>query len=320
LPSLKPKQKKELKRSRKATVMYTENEYAKIEANAREMEVTVSSYIRAKSPHGYARVPKHSKIYAKSVKELSEKSKEQKVPQPLGNTNWNSENWSAYIKAKTEHSGDKKERRQRLYMTQHDTTGRKERTAGQSETQTPNARQFFWEGCFALGNQPAAFDTREAVARHERFKEYAAEEARRLHPDAAAIIREDDMKREREELARRETEEAKVRIEKENHRRFRASILELAAKFVHEAPIVTDAQDGRTFSGLIMGAAERDGRRYAVQMIGGYHVILHYVEKGDLPQIASIVGKRVEIKCLGRRIRAIEEVPERHERSRGRGR
>jgi hypothetical protein len=106
------------------------------------------------------------------------------------------------------------------------------------------------------------------------------------------------MKREREELARRETEEAKARIEKENHRRFRASILELAAKFVHEAPIVTDAQDGRTYSGLIMGAAERDGRRYATQMIGGNHVILHYVEKGDLPQIASIVGKRVEIKCL----------------------
>jgi hypothetical protein len=123
LPSLKPKQKKELKRSRKATVMYTENEYAKIEANAREMEVTVSSYIRAKSLRGYARVPKHSKIYAKSIKELSEKSKEQKVPQPPGDANRNSENWSAYIKAKTEHSGDKKERRQRLYMTQREEMG-----------------------------------------------------------------------------------------------------------------------------------------------------------------------------------------------------
>jgi hypothetical protein len=55
---------------------------------------------------------------------------------------------------------------------------------------------------------------REAVVKHERLKEYAAEEARRLHPDAAAIIREDDAKREREELARREAEEARAQIEK----------------------------------------------------------------------------------------------------------
>jgi hypothetical protein len=67
----RPKQKKELKRSRKATIMYTDDEYAQIEANAKEMEVTVSSYIRAKSLRGYVRVPKYAKIDTKTINELS---------------------------------------------------------------------------------------------------------------------------------------------------------------------------------------------------------------------------------------------------------
>ncbi|MDR1579854.1 MAG: hypothetical protein LBS35_05815, partial [Synergistaceae bacterium] len=52
---------------------------------------------------------------------------------------------------------------------------------------------------------------RKAAMRHERLKEYAAEEALRLHPSAAAVIHEDD--------ARREAEEAKAREEKEINRR-----------------------------------------------------------------------------------------------------
>jgi hypothetical protein len=67
----RPKQKKELKWNRKATIMYTEDEYAGIETNARKMKITVSSYIRAKSPRGYVRVPKYAKVDAKSVNELS---------------------------------------------------------------------------------------------------------------------------------------------------------------------------------------------------------------------------------------------------------
>jgi hypothetical protein len=67
----RPKQKKELKRSRKATIMYTGDEYASIEANAKETEVTVSEYIRAKSLRGYVHVPKYAKIDAKSINELS---------------------------------------------------------------------------------------------------------------------------------------------------------------------------------------------------------------------------------------------------------
>jgi hypothetical protein len=58
----RPKQKKELKRSHKVTIIYTENKYAGIEANVKEMEVTVSSFIRTKSLRGYVRVPKYAVI------------------------------------------------------------------------------------------------------------------------------------------------------------------------------------------------------------------------------------------------------------------
>jgi hypothetical protein len=49
-----------------------------------------------------------------------DKSKGRKVPQPLDDANRDSENWNAYIKAKSEHFSGKKERRQRLYMTQRE--------------------------------------------------------------------------------------------------------------------------------------------------------------------------------------------------------
>jgi hypothetical protein len=156
----------------------------------------------------------------------------------------------------------------------------------------------------------------EAAVRHERLKEYAAEEALRLHPAAAAIIHEDDARREYEERARREAEEARERIEKESYGLFRLSIWELAAKFGEEAFIVTNAQDGRNYSGLILGTAEHNGYHYAAQLIGDSHVILHNVEKSDLPKMVSIVGKNVEIKCIDGRIGAIAEELERPEGSR----
>jgi hypothetical protein len=67
----RPKQKKELKRSRKATIMYTDDESAEIAANATEMEASDSSYRRAKSLRGYVRVPKYAKIDTKTINELS---------------------------------------------------------------------------------------------------------------------------------------------------------------------------------------------------------------------------------------------------------
>jgi hypothetical protein len=100
-------------------------------------------------------------------------------------------------------------------------------------------------------------------------------------------------------------------------KKIRASIRELAAKFGEETFIVTNAQDGRNYSGLILGTAEHNGHHYAAQLIGDSHVILHHVEKGGLPQIASIVGRKVEIKCLDGRIGAIVEESEKHERNRG---
>jgi hypothetical protein len=155
------------------------------------------------------------------------------------------------------------------------------------------------------------------VVRHEYFKEYAAKEAHMLHADAAAIIREYDERREREELARREAEETRDRIEKESYRRFRTSIRELAASFGKEALIITNAQDGRTYSGIIIGTTEHNGHHYAAQMMSNDHVILHDIEKWDLPQIASIVGNKVEIRCVDGRMGTIEEERGLKERNRG---
>jgi hypothetical protein len=67
----------------------------------------------------------------------------------------------------------------------------------------------------------------------------------------------------------------------------------------------------------MLGTAEHNGHHYAAQLIGDSHVILHHVEKGDLPQIASIVGKNVEIKCLDGCIGAIMGERDRLARSRG---
>jgi hypothetical protein len=67
----RPKQKDELKRSHKVTLMYTEAEYNEISGSAGEVGVTLSTYIRSKSLQGYVRVPKYAKIDSRSIGELS---------------------------------------------------------------------------------------------------------------------------------------------------------------------------------------------------------------------------------------------------------
>jgi hypothetical protein len=67
----RPRQQDVLKRSRKVTLMYTEAEYSEISSNAREIGVTLSTYIRSKSLLGYVRVPKYAKIDSQSIGELS---------------------------------------------------------------------------------------------------------------------------------------------------------------------------------------------------------------------------------------------------------
>jgi hypothetical protein len=70
---------------------------------------------------------------------------------------------------------------------------------------------------------------------------------------------------------------------------------------------VTQTRDGRNYSGLIMATVENNGYCYAAQMIGDNHVILRNVEKGDLSQVSSIVGKKVEVKSLDGCVGAIAE-------------
>jgi hypothetical protein len=67
----RPRQKDELKRSRKVTLMYTEAEYKEISDSAKEVGVTLSTYIRSKSLLGFVRVPKYAKIDSRSIMELS---------------------------------------------------------------------------------------------------------------------------------------------------------------------------------------------------------------------------------------------------------
>ncbi|MDR1581441.1 MAG: hypothetical protein LBS35_13880, partial [Synergistaceae bacterium] len=137
----------------------------------------------------------------------------------------------------------------------------------------------------------------------------AAEEALRLHPSAAAVIHEDD--------ARREAEEAKAREEKEINRRFYAAILELAGRFNKEVSFVTNAQDGRNYSGLMLGAVERNGHYYAAQIGYDGHVFLHDIKKDDLLAIAAWAGKKADIVSSEGRIGTIAEECKRRERNRG---
>jgi hypothetical protein len=157
----------------------------------------------------------------------------------------------------------------------------------------------------------------EAEYRHGNYEKFALEEALRQNPAAAKIIREDDAMREREERAKREAEEAEEREREKNYKLFRMAIRELAAKYGKNAFIVTSAQDGRNYGGLLLGTVERDGHYYAVQDIGDDHVILHGAEKDDLPDIQAMTGKKVEIRNDGGRVSSIAEEIEHRERNRG---
>jgi hypothetical protein len=158
---------------------------------------------------------------------------------------------------------------------------------------------------------------KEAGYRHGNYEKFALEEALRQNPGAAKIIREDDARREREERAKREAEEAEERERKKNYKLFRMAIRDLAEKYGKNAFIVTSAQDGRNYGGLLLGTVERDGHYYAVQDIGDDHVILHGVEKDNLPDIQSMTGKKVEIRNDGGRVSSIAGEIEHRERNRG---
>jgi hypothetical protein len=67
----RPRQRDELKRSRKVTLMYTEAEYKEISYNAGEAGVTLSTYIRSKSLLGYVRATKYARLDSKGIGGLS---------------------------------------------------------------------------------------------------------------------------------------------------------------------------------------------------------------------------------------------------------
>jgi hypothetical protein len=167
----------------------------------------------------------------------------------------------------------------------------------------------------ALGVKSSSSNAeKEAEERHGRYDKLALEEALRRNPDAAAIIRDDDTRIELEERARLEAEEAKARKERENDKRFRAAIQELAKRFGKDAFIITNAFDERTYDGLLLGTVERNGHHYAAQSIGESHVILHGIETDDLPKISLLAGENVEIRSIDGCISAITVQTETFER------
>jgi hypothetical protein len=145
---------------------------------------------------------------------------------------------------------------------------------------------------------------------HGRITAETAKEFDNLNPSIVAVIRDDDTRSERE---RQERE----RKEAEGRSRFYTSIRELAADFGKHVSFTTNAQEGRNYSGLLLGTAERDGHYYAVHLNYGDHVILHDITKDEVPTIEAIKGKKVEISCHDGMIGEIFEEYQRPERSRG---
>ncbi|MDR3264695.1 MAG: hypothetical protein LBT15_01665, partial [Synergistaceae bacterium] len=76
--------------------------------------------------------------------------------------------------------------------------------------------------------------------------------------------------------------------EAEANNRFRPVIQELAKRFGKQAPIITNAFGNKTYDGLLLGTAERNGHYYAAQSITDGHIILHDVKKDELPKISVL--------------------------------
>jgi hypothetical protein len=156
-----------------------------------------------------------------------------------------------------------------------------------------------------IRNHPHNFE-----AGQERIISGAAKEFDSLHPSIAAVIRDDAIRLEHEK------QEREVK-EKESRKKFYASIRELAANFGKQASIITSAQDGRNYSGLMLGVTETNGHYYAVHYIGDGHVILHSTDKEELSSISAVTGKKVEISCRNYKIGEIREESRWLEHSRG---
>jgi predicted DNA-binding protein (UPF0251 family) len=157
----------------------------------------------------------------------------------------------------------------------------------------------------------------EAERKHKSYREHAHNEALRLHPDAAEVIRLDESRREREKDAAEEME----RERNERYSRLRAKVRKLAeARAGERVSIVTNAQEGKKYSGVLAGVVEQDGRHVAVQALHGGHVIIHDISADDALSIEALAGHRVEISGEGDSFRIEVESRGHNEKNRGRSR
>jgi hypothetical protein len=60
--------------------------------------------------------------------------------------------------------------------------------------------------------------------------------------------------------------------------------------------IVTNASDGKEYSGQLFGILEKNGHFYAAQHIGDNHIILHYADRNNLLELKALTGQKVKIK------------------------
>jgi hypothetical protein len=115
-----------------------------------------------------------------------DKSKGQKVPQPLHDANRDSENWKAYIRAKAEHFDRKKERRQRLYMTQRE---ERDKLRDRQKLERQALADSFGNGIsrLELNRQRSILATKHAYERAV-LKEKQNEQRKTLQTQTAAFI------------------------------------------------------------------------------------------------------------------------------------
>ena len=59
--------------------------------------------------------------------------------------------------------------------------------------------------------------------------------------------------------------------------------------------IVTNASDGKEYSGMLLGVLEKNGYFYAAQYLGDNHIVLHDADPNDLPALNALIGQEVEI-------------------------
>ena len=115
-----------------------------------------------------------------------DKSEGRKIPPPLDDANRDNENWNAYISAKTEHSGDKKERSERLYMTQQ---GEREKLRGRQKLERQALAVMFGKGVSRreLNQQRSILATKQAYERAV-LKEKQKEQRKTLKTQTAAFM------------------------------------------------------------------------------------------------------------------------------------